>query len=663
MLTAACLILLAFVTAQAQDNKEWRPVPPEDLSTKTPTVEPDADAEALLWEVRIDDSASDGLTMRHYIRVKIFNERGREKYSKFDIPFVKGMKIKELAARVIKPDGTPVEIAKTDIFEREIIKAGGIKIKAKSFAVPNIEPGVIVEYRYKEYVYGAGAKGMRLAFQRDIPVRDMSYYYKPDGSSEPHYEDYNFTDKVKFVKDQKGYWLASRKNVPAFHEEPQMPPADMVRPWMLLTGLLSINRVSSGFGGVTYSIKIPGIPQLYWGGVAADFMPLMKQIYKPSSEIKKTAADLTAGVTAPEDKLRKLYDYAQTQIKNTTYDPTITEEERSKIESAKSISDVMKRKAGSYGEIDLLFASLVAAAGLEARLALTGDKSEMFFNPDMTNENFIHPAAIAVKIGEEWKFLKPGSPFVPYGMLPWHEEDTWGLLISDKDFKWKETPFTPHDKSQQKRDGNFKLLADGTLEGTVHMEYTGHAALTYRMDNWDDSADKRVDNLKEELKARFNTAEITDIKIENVLDASKPLVQEYKIRIPSYAQKTGKRLFFQPGFFEYGVEPLFSSASRKYDVVFRYPWSEADTVKFELPADFDLDNADAPGDLGDPQKISLLSVTIGVDRAKHTMEYRRKFYFGGGGNTLFPVASYQPVKGLFDAFHKIEAHTITLKQK
>ncbi len=45
------------------------------------------------------------------------------------------------------------------------------------------------------------------------------------------------------------------------------------------------------------------------------------------------------------------------------------------------------------------------------------------------------------------------------------------------------------------------------------------------------------------------------------------------------------------------------------------------------------------------------------------MKYERKFHFGGGGNTFVPrAASYQPVKNMFDAFNKADAHTITLKQ-
>jgi hypothetical protein len=91
--------------------------------------------------------------------------------------------------------------------------------------VPNIDACVIVEYKYRELLTDAGAKGMRLAFQRDIPVQTLSYLLQALRSQEPRYKSYNFTD-AKFVKNQKGFWLATRKNVPSFREEPRMPPED-----------------------------------------------------------------------------------------------------------------------------------------------------------------------------------------------------------------------------------------------------------------------------------------------------------------------------------------------------------------------------------------------------------------------------------------------------
>ena len=129
LLSLVSLLAVCSQAALAQD-KNWREISPAELQMKTATVESDADAEAIFWEVRVDD-ASENLVMKHYVRVKIFNERGREKYSKVDIPYVKGAKIKNIMARVIKPDGSTVELAKTDVFDREIAKADKVKIKAK----------------------------------------------------------------------------------------------------------------------------------------------------------------------------------------------------------------------------------------------------------------------------------------------------------------------------------------------------------------------------------------------------------------------------------------------------------------------------------------------------------------------------------------------------
>lgn len=656
---AFCFLWTFSQTVFAQD-KEWREVTPSELATKTPKVEADADAEAIFWETRIDDSSDDKLSRRHYVRVKIYTDRGREKFSKVDIPFLKGLKIKEVAARVIKADGSIVELKKEDIFEREIVRASGIKIKAKSFAVPNIEPGVIIEYRYREVIEDGSAKGMRLAFQRDIPVQTLSYYYKPHNKNSPNFQPFNMPN-TKFVKDDKGFYLAQKIDVPSFKEEPRMPPEDQVRPWMLLQGV-TFNITGVTEMGISYSIKDPNNPRQYWGAVSGERASLTRFMTKSNGDVKKAAAEITAAASTPDEKLRKLYEFCQTQIRNTTFDTSLTDEDRQKLPAFKSIAEVIKRRSGNLVEINLLFGALASSLGFETRIAHLSNRSEMFFDPRMTNEFFVRPGAIAVLDGNDWNFFNPGSNFVPYGMLAWSEEDVWALLVGDKVHDWVKTPLTGYEKTAAKRTGKFKLLEDGTLEGDVRVEYAGQLGYRYKMDNYNQSAGKREEDLKEELKSRISTAEVSAISIENVTEPQKPFVYAFKVRVPNYAQRTGKRLFLQPGFFEYGKSPVFSGASRKYDVYFQYPWSEQDSIEIALPKGFTLDSADAPGLLSDPQKIGYLNVNIGVDKASNTLVYKRQFHFGGGGNTLFPATAYQPLKNLFDAFSKADTHTITLKQ-
>jgi hypothetical protein len=658
-LSIFCL-LSAFSQAVFAQDKEWRVVTPAELTMKTPKVEADADAEAIFWETRIDDSSDEKLSRRNYVRVKIFTERGREKFSKVDIPFLKGLKIKEVAARVIKTDGSIVELRKEDIFEREIVRTSGIKIKAKSFAVPNIEPGVIIEYRYREVIEDGTAKGMRLAFQRDIPVQTLSYYYKPYNKNSPNFQSFNMTD-TKFVKDDKGFYLAQKSDVPSFKEEPRMPPEDQVRPWMLLQGV-SVNITNISDSGVSFRIKDPSNPQQYWGAISAERSDLTKLMTKSNGDIKKAAADVTAAASTPEEKLKRLYEFCQTQIKNTTFDQSLTDEDRQKLSVFKSIADVLKRKSGSVMEIDMLFGAMASSVGLETRIAHLSDRSEMFFDPRMTNEFFIRPGAIAVQVGSDWKFFNPGSNFLPYGIMPWSEEGVWALLVGEKSSDWVKTPITGYEKSAAKRRGKFKLAEDGTLEGDVRIEYAGQLGYRYKMENYNESAGKREEDLKQEIKRRISTAEISGISIENATEPEKSFVYAFKVRVPNYAQRTAKRLFLQPGFFEYGENPIFSGANRKYDVYFQYPWSEQDSIEIALPKGFALDSADAPALIADPQKIGSLNVNIAIDKASNTLIYKRDFHFGGGGNTLFPATAYQPLKNLFDAFNKADTHTITLKQ-
>lgn len=634
-----------FIFSQAIFSQTiWRPVSPAELQMKTPRVEPDADAEAIFWDVKLDDKKSSRLSYSHYVRVKIFTERGRERFSKFDIPFIKGKKVENVAARVIKPDGTTVELQPGDIFERDIITVRKIKVKAKSFAVPGIEPGVIVEYQYDEIIKGDSASGERLVFQRDIPMQKVTYSVRPYKGSNLTFKAYNMPE-MSFTQDssEKGFYTASLTNVPSVKEEPFMPPDDEVKKWVYLR--------YENFG--TY---------FQWGVLSNVYSEALKRYSKPNKEIKQKAAELTAGISSDEQKLIKIYNFVQKQIRNLSYDRSLTEEQREDIK-VKDADDALRNRAGSAIHIDLLFASLARASGFDVKIVLAGDRSDNFFNPDKYPfSNFVHLACIAVKTGPDWKFYNPGTPYLPFGRLVWYEENTQAMIVGDGGFNWQVMPLSGYQASTARRLGKLKLLEDGTLEGTIRIEYDGHQAINRRREAFFDSPTKREDDFKEEIKRQMSAAEITNLSVENFEDAEKSLGYSYKVRIPSYAQKTGKRLFLQPGFFEYGSNPAFSTATRTHNIYFPYPWSEQDEITIELPKNFELDNADSPGAVADPSKIGSLDINIGIDKSNNTLIYKRNFYFGGNGKILFPASVYQPMKNLFDGFHKADTHTITLKQ-
>ena len=186
----------------------------------------------------------------------------------------------------------------------------------------------------------------------------------------------------------------------------------------------------------------------------------------------------------------------------------------------------------------------------------------------------------------------------------------------------------------EKRSATLRLSEDGTLEGDVRIEYTGHLGETRKEHNDEDSPEQREQTLRDMIKARMSTAEVSNIRVENVTDKEKPFTYAYHVRVPGYAQRTGKRLFLQPAFFQRGVDSLFSTSERRFHVYFHYPWSEEDTVSIELPAGYALESQDAPRALQVP-KIGYYDVKVGVTQDKKVIEYKRTFRFCEGDRLLF----------------------------
>ena len=637
--------LLAAVPALAGDD--WRPIDPGHLAMKQPVVEKDADAEAIFWEVRINDAGED-LVFSHYIRIKVFTERGKESQSKIDITFSGRNRIIDIAGRTIKPDGSIVELKKDAIFERTIVKVGGFKVKAKTFVMPSVEPGVIIEYRWKEVRPNQMANNVRLQFQRDIPVQYVKYYLKPAqmevgfSSLGMSYQTFN-GDASPPVKEKDGFYTTSMTNVPAMHEEPRMPPENQVKTWMLLF----------------YSRDKPLPPQQYWPKLGKDLYEVVKGGLKVNDDIKKAAAAAIGDATTPEQKLQRLYDFCRTKIKNTSSVTSgLTDAEREKLKKNDTAADTLKRGMGTGGDVDQLFAALATAAGFEARPAILSDRSDVFFDKNFTSSYFLRAVDVAVKVGSEWRFFEPGTPYIPFGMIRWQQEAIPALILDPKEAAFVQTPVTRAEKTVQKRIGTLKLSEDGTLEGDVRMEYTGHLAVEKKQQNDDDSPSQREETLRDMIKARMSTAELSNITIENVTDSDKPFVYAFHVRVPGYTQRTGKRLFLQPSFFQKGIGAMFPASTRKLSIYFHYAWKEEDDITIELPAGFALDNPDVPAPLKAGEVVDY-KVWMGVTKKGDELQFKRAFSFNA---LLFPVSSYAPLKKVFDDLHESDNHTITLKQ-
>jgi Domain of Unknown Function with PDB structure (DUF3857) len=644
---ASVYILLIF-TCRPAAAEDWRPINPEDLASKTAVVEKDADAEALFWEVRLDDAQTEKTVLRHYLRMKIFTARGAESQTRIDLPYFNGVRIADIQARTTRADGSVVELKKDAVFDRTILKAGKAKLKSKSFVVPGAEPGAIIEYQWRED-RDSLAQYVRLEFQREIPVRTVKYYVKPFVNrffTYPMVFNSFHMPNVPLEKEKSGFFSFTLNNVPAFKEEPYMPPESEVRPWILLY----------------YAPPLNLGPAQYWSIFGRQSYEVDKTSLKVNDDIKKASTAAIAGATNPEEKLAKLFEFVRTKISNPYDDASGTRaDELSKIKENETPADTLKRGLGTPFDIDMLFGTLAVAAGFDVRIARVSDRSDIFFEPSMANSYFLGSYDIAVKVGNDWRFFNPGGRYVPLGMLGWNEEGVRALVPDPREPQWVTTPYSPAAKTLQRRTAKFRLMEDGTIEGDVAVEYTGHFAMDQKERHDALSAPEQEEEIIDAIKSRLSTAQVSAIMVDGAKDPVKPVTIRYHIKVPQYAQRTGRRLFFQPGFFAQGESATFTSSTRKYSLYFPFSWSEEDDITIELPQGLELENAEAPAAIrsGD---IALLDIKMATSADGRELHYDRKFSFGGTQRLLLLATQYSTLKQLFDTFYVRNTHMLTLRE-
>ena len=645
-------------TMAPSDFVNWLPITDADRQLKAPLVEKDAGAEVLEWRVHIVDELLSNTDFQrvlyHYVRLKIFDEKGKEKAATIDLTYGDKRNILDVAGRTIKNDGTIVELDKKAVFKRDLVRAGRLTRKAVSFAMPGVEPGAIVEYRWKESVDDHAIYYVRLKFQQDFPVERVTYFFRPlpreiAGTYQMFMVPFNCKPSA-FKIENDGYTSTTVENIPALREEPYSPSEPNLEAWALLH----------------YQQGDRSNPDKYWNDIGKRGYQELKDALKTNADIKSAAAEATANAKNDDEKIAALIGAVRSDVRN-LYDTSVTDADRQKYikslpkDRLRNATEIFKSGIGTANEMNVVFAAMAQQSGLEARPALVASRNERIFHPKVTvDEYFIDNIDMAVKQGDDWKILDVSTKLLPPGMISWREEGMYALITDPKNPTFIQTHAAPPEASAETRSAMLQLSTDGTLAGDVEESYSGHRGEDYRYQLKDKSPAQREEWLHDRVTRMFPDADVTAIKIEFADDPTHPLRATYHLDAPRYAQVTGKRLLFQTSPFHRAVASPFSSSERRAAVEFPYAWKESDQVVFKLPAHWALDNSDSPGrlELGKPGYYEgALSIT-----KNNELISKRELVFGREGNLYYQPNVYPQIKKVFDQIQLRDQHSIALKE-
>jgi Domain of Unknown Function with PDB structure (DUF3857)/Transglutaminase-like superfamily len=599
---------------------DWQPITPEELKMTADPAHP-ADAIILYHEETADDMT------RHryvYMRVKVLTEKGKDR-ANVEIPFDATFAgISDIRARTIAADGTITPFT-GKAFNSTIVKAHGVKYLAKTFALPNVQVGSIIEWKYTEY-WEDYVIAPHWVLQDDLLTKHAKFTFVPMFKA-GHYVE----DSRGDIKDRVYYTLVGLpentaikttannrmelelKDIPAFVEEDFAPPSAMLK-----------MRVNFYYG----SDKM-GKPQEFWKNEGKYWNKEVDSFAGHSGAVAAAANQAASPTDTPEQKARKIYAFVQ-KIKNLNYtneEGRMEELLNKESKEKRTIDRVLEKNEGYRDEIARLFWAMGRAAGLKVSLMRVSDRNEYFFQQNTPNPLQLTSEIAIVTVDGKEVFLDPGTPLCPFGHLAWQHTSTEGMRqTAEGGTALVQTPPANYKDAVSKRVGHLILSEDGSAKGKIAIAWAGEEALVHRLSGLKTDAAGRKKELEDELKSILPAGALVQLDTAaGWEDAEKQLSANFSVEIPSYASSAGKRMLVPTNLFESRARQPFAQGDRKQPVYFNFPYYLIDETKITFPATFKMENLpDVP-----PIRTDYSLYQVEHSASGNTVNISRTFAMGG----------------------------------
>jgi hypothetical protein len=614
---------------------DWQPIATEDLALKDNPKQPGADAMILYRELDDDASkaATSGDTLEEYVRIKVFTQEG-VKQGHVEIEFVKEYQnVVYVAGRTIKPDGTIVKFD-GQVLETTLEKSSGLKVLAKTFTLPDVQPGCIVEYKYQLQGQPGWAHSHEWTVSQSIYTREAHFTYKPDtgyGSSlRPMVSTYLLPADATPKAQTNGTYLMLVHDIPAVVEEPLMPPKRPIE------------------SRVAFFYQNPDAPSAtdssdhYWNHYAKKWDEDLGHFIDKKKALNEEVSKIVGSGDAPEVKLRKIYARVQ-QIRNLSFeDYKMKKENKSEnLKDNSNVEDVLKHGYAYGRDIDYLFVGLARAAGFEATEVYVAPRNVGLFLSKRNEVGDLSDEFTWVRAGSQEYYLDPSARFYPFGLLPWYETEAGGIRVDKSGATMVTTPNAAPSDATMVRTADLDLKEDGSISGTVRLDLQGQRAALLREEKRKEDDTGRTKDLETEVKSWLpagSTLEIT--KIANWDNNDQPIHVEATLKIPSFAMGAAQRMVMPIEMFQMSQMVAFAPEKRVNAVYFHYPYEETDDIKLHLPAGYKAES------LPPDRKVNLGAVSYDISAVAQdgAVEVKRHLAVNG---VLFTKDEYPALRRFF----------------
>lgn len=607
----------------------------------------DANAVTLLEDQETTVKDNGEIVTHERIAFRILRPEGKE-YAGYPVYFDSETKIISFRGWSITAKGQEYETKDKDALEHSL---GGEKefsdTKEKVIVVPGADVGTVVgfeceqkrrPYMFQDYWY----------FQSMIPVEKSRYTLRLPPKWEYRADWLNHAEQKPV--EQNGAYMWEVSDVPRIEREYHEPNFRALAGHMIVT---------------LFSEKATHRNSESWNDLGVWYSQLTAGVRDSSPALQAKALELAPPNMPLFERIRALSLFAQRDVRYYAIEIGIGGYR------PHPAGEIFSHRYGDCKDKATVLSSMLSQIGVKSYYMPIHATRGIYNEKTPPNSAFNHvilviqmpegsfPAKLPAmiehpKLGHLLIF-DPTNDMVPVGHLPYYEQDSFGLLVTDSGGELIHLPVSSPDMNRIRRDAKLKLLPDGTLQGEIEEVRSGYMAMLGREYLQHQSQNDRKKMLEHFWGPNLGGFQVDSFNLENENDIDKDLVLRYKFTANHYAKTAGPLLLVRPRVVGEMAGAFDVTKPRHYAYEFDAPFLRSDSVEIALPDGYSIDELPEPAKAVFP----FAEYTSKAEKSGNILKYTREYKMQA---TQVPVEHIEQLRKLFAQIGVDEKSMAVLKK-
>ncbi len=612
------------------------------------------------FEYRQDDGFT--MTTEVITRIKIYKKEGYEWANKA-VQFYVGNTPEESVSfsKAVTYNLVNGVVEKTKLkSEGEFVEKTTKYYSTRKITMPNVKVGSVIEYKYElkskydqkfpnwdfqleipvnhseytteipeYYIYNAYRKGSFMPLEtKDASNRSITLTIKElVGDRQRKYE--TSTETINYIDNLTKYVL---ENIPAVKDE------------------VYVNNIENYSSSIKHELSATKFPNSLYKPISQTWENVVKTIYESeefggelnkSNYFEEDLKTILTGLKTQEEKIGMIFSYVQSRMNWNEYNGYRCDD---------GVKKAYKEKKGNIAEINLMLVAMLRFADIKSNPVLLSTRSNGIpIYPSITGFNYV---VAAVELENGTLLLDASNKNTMPNILPMKALNWIGKIIR-KDKTSEDVDLMPKQKSNIIVNFFANINVDGSIDGKLQEQYFDYKALNFR---------ERFRNISKEsylekLEKKYNNIEVSDYKVENQSELSKPIIETYSFKRSNSVEKIGDKLYFAPLLFLAETKNPFTQEKREYPIDYGFPRQEKFSLNITIPDGYAIESI--------PEKAAIgISDDLGVFRfTTSNTDNKIQIVVSVDINTpIFSADYYEELKAFYAQIVKKETEKIVLKK-